>query len=101
MDDEKYSPFINFDMIKRLYEVEFLTRSISEQEILDFVNTMDPFKALGPVGFSIGFYSSCLEIIREVFMLMIKEFEANPDVIKFLNSTTIVIILKKALWRTF
>ncbi|RVX01885.1 Transposon TX1 uncharacterized 149 kDa protein [Vitis vinifera] len=78
-----------------LSEAEALECPFSEAEIYAALMGMNGDKAPGPDGFTVAFWQSCWEIVKEDVLDMFKEFYDHNSFIKSLNHTFLVLIPKK------
>ncbi|KAJ9683534.1 hypothetical protein PVL29_019210 [Vitis rotundifolia] len=77
-------------------EVENLERPFTEDEIHAALMEMNGDKAPGPDGFTLAFWQSCWEFIKEEILEMFKEFYEHSSFLKSLNNTFLVLIPKKS-----
>ncbi|XP_034674249.1 uncharacterized protein LOC117905435 [Vitis riparia] len=77
-------------------EAENLERPFSEDEIHAALMEMNGDKAPGPDGFTLAFWQSCWEFIKEEIIEMFKEFYEHSSFLKSLNNTFLVLIPKKS-----
>ena len=56
---------------------------------------MNGDKAPGPDGFTTAFWQHCCDIVKEEVLLMFKDFHEKARFVRSLNSTFIVLVLKK------
>eukprot|EP00253_Pinus_taeda_P020601 PITA_20601 len=78
-----------------------LTQPITEEEIIKVIWSMDSDKAPGPDKFTIHFYKTCWEIIKEDLLKMIKGFMKKAKVGGGTNSTYLALIPKETNPETF
>ncbi|WKA11259.1 hypothetical protein VitviT2T_028778 [Vitis vinifera] len=76
-------------------EAEILERPFTEEEIHGALMEMNGDKAPGPDGFTLAFWQSCWEFIKEKIIEMFKEFYDHSSFLKSLNNTFLVLIPKK------
>ncbi|RVX12950.1 LINE-1 reverse transcriptase-like [Vitis vinifera] len=76
-------------------EAEVLEMPFIEEEIYAALMDMNGDKALGPDGFTIGFWQSSWELVKEEIMDLFREFYDQRSFAKSLNSTFLVLIPKK------
>ena len=83
--------------LKRLNscEAEALEVQFTEEEIFAALIGMNGDKALGPDGFTIAFWQSSWELVKEEIMELFREFYDQCSFAKSLNSTFVVLIPKK------
>ncbi|RVW68028.1 Transposon TX1 uncharacterized 149 kDa protein [Vitis vinifera] len=67
----------------------------SEEEISGALMEMNGDKAPGPDGFTLAFWQSCWEFVKEEIIEMFKEFFEHSSFLKSLNNTFLVLIPKK------
>ena len=67
----------------------------TEEEVLVAVKELNGDKAPGPNGFTAAFWQSSWDIIRGEVMGMFRDFFANGKFVRCMNSTFLVLILKK------
>ncbi|KAF5933090.1 hypothetical protein HYC85_029261 [Camellia sinensis] len=70
------------------------TRPISDQEIKHVLWSLKPNKALGPDGFSAGFFKSAWSIVGKEVTLAIRSFFESGKLLTEVNNTTIALIPK-------
>ena len=73
-----------------------LDRPFTEEEVMGVVKGMAGDKAPGPDGFSMVFFQSCWDIIKNDVMTVIHEFHAFGNFEKNINATFIALIPKKS-----
>ena len=76
-------------------EAEAIELPFSEVEIYATLMGMNGDKAPGPDGFTMAFWQSCWEIVKEDILDLFKEFHEQNSFIKSLNHTFLVLIPKK------
>ena len=76
-------------------EAEVLEVQFTEEEIFAALMGMNGDKAPSPDGFTIAFWQSSWELVKEEIMELFREFYDQRSFAKSLNSTFIVLILKK------
>ena len=86
---------LQFDQISQ-QEAENLERSFTEDEIHAALMEMNGDKAPGPDGFTMAFWQSCWEFIKEEILEMFKDFYDHSSFLKSLNNTFLVLIPKKS-----
>ncbi|RVW51555.1 Transposon TX1 uncharacterized 149 kDa protein [Vitis vinifera] len=86
---------LQFDQIS-LQEAENLERPFTEDEIHVALMEMNGDKAPGPDNFTMAFWQSCWEFIKEEILEMFKDFYDHSSFLKSLNSTFLVLISKKS-----
>ena len=79
-----------FDMEAASLELPFST-----EEVLAVLRAMNGDKALGPDGFTIAFWQSSWEVVKNDVMRMFKEFHDSGKLVKSINNSFIVMIPKK------
>ena len=52
-------------------------------------------KALGPDGFTVAFWQSCWDFVKEEILEMFKEFHEQSSFLNSLNNTFLILIPKK------
>ena len=72
-----------------------MERPFTEDEIHGALMEMNGDKAPGPDGFTLAFWQSCWEFIKEEILEMFKEFYDHSSFLKSLNNTFLVLIPKK------
>ncbi|RVX22233.1 LINE-1 reverse transcriptase-like [Vitis vinifera] len=77
-------------------EAETLERPFTEDEIYVALMEMNGDKAPGPDGFTMAFWQSCWEFIKEEILEMFKDFYDHSSFLKSLNNTFLVLIPKKS-----
>lgn len=89
--------FLERQLFSRLSEVKVdsLSKSFSDDQIKQAIDSMHPLKAPRPDGFAAGFNQTSWDVIKTNFMNLVKDFEQNLEFIRFLNSATLVLIPKK------
>ena len=68
---------------------EWLDRPFLKEEILNVVMFLNKEKALGPDGFTIGFYQECWETIKDDLLRVFLEFHNNGIINQSTNATFI------------
>ncbi|KAJ9678521.1 hypothetical protein PVL29_020644 [Vitis rotundifolia] len=86
---------LQLDLISH-QEAENLERPFIEDEIHAALMEMNEDKAPGPDGFTLAFWQSCWEFIKEEILEMFKEFYEHSSFLKSLNNTFLVLIPKKS-----
>ena len=76
-------------------EVEVLELPFSKSEIHATLMEMNGDKAPGPDGFTVAFWQSCWEFVKEEVLDMFKEFYEQNSFIKSLNNTFLGLLPKK------
>ncbi|RVW81656.1 hypothetical protein CK203_044478 [Vitis vinifera] len=83
-------------------EAEALELPFSEVEIYAALMGMNGDKAPGSDGFTVAFWQSCWEIVKEDVLDMFKEFHEQNSFIKSLNHTFLVLFTEeRGGWRTW
>ena len=77
-------------------EAEILERPFTEDEIYVALMKMNGDKAPGPDGFTMTFWQSCWEFIKEEILEMFEDFYVHSSFLKSLNNTFLVLIPKKS-----
>ncbi|RVW39400.1 hypothetical protein CK203_099500 [Vitis vinifera] len=72
-------------------EVENLERPFTEDEIHVALMEMNGDKALGSNGFTMAFWQSCWEFIKEEILEMFKDFYEHSSFLKSLNNTFLLL----------
>ncbi|RVW33902.1 hypothetical protein CK203_082918 [Vitis vinifera] len=80
---------LQFDQISQ-QEAENLERPFTEDEIHVALMEMNGDKAPGPDGFTMAFWQSCWEFIKEEILEMFKDFYEHSSFLKSLNNTFLV-----------
>ena len=70
-----------------LQEAESLELPFSEEEVRSALMEMNGNKASGLNGFTVAFWQSCWDFVKEEVMEMFKEFYEQSSFIKSLNTT--------------
>lgn len=78
-----------------------LSKSVTEEEIIKTIWSMESDKAPGPDGFSIHFYKVCWDIIKKDLQKMIRDFMSKAKVGGSTNSTYLALIPKDSNPDTF
>jgi hypothetical protein len=79
-----------------IHQLEDLGLPFSEEEIKEAIDDMPADKAPGPDGFSIAFFRSCWDIIKDDLMLTINAFsELSASNFHIINTANIVLLPKK------
>ena len=68
-------------------EVEGLEQPFTEEEIHAYLMGMNGDKAPGPDGFTVAFWQSCWDFVKEEIVDLFKEFFDEKSFAKSLNST--------------
>ena len=76
-------------------EAEVLELPFTEEEIHYALMEMNGDKALGPDGFTVAFWQSCWDFVKEEIVDLFKEFFDKKSFAKSLNTTFLVLIPKK------
>ena len=77
------------------YETEVLELLFTEEEIHSILMEMNGDKAPGPDGFTVAFWQTCWEFVKEEIVDLFKEFYDQRSFAKSLNTTFLVLIPKK------
>ncbi|RVW45034.1 Transposon TX1 uncharacterized 149 kDa protein [Vitis vinifera] len=85
---------IQLDRISQ-HEAESLEIPFSENEIHSALMEMSGDKAPGPDGFTMAFWQSSWDFVKEEILEMFKEFHEQGSFLKSLNNTFLVLIPKK------
>ncbi|RVW29518.1 Transposon TX1 uncharacterized 149 kDa protein [Vitis vinifera] len=86
---------LQFDQISQ-QEAEDLERLFTEDEIHAALMEMNGDKALGLDDFTMAFWQSCWDFVKEEILEMFKEFHEHSSFFKSLNNTFLVLIPKKS-----
>lgn len=89
---------MGFDLssiIKKVDGLDELTMPFSEEEINLVIKQMPPDRAPGPDGFTGLFLKKCWHILKDDFMLLVKEFYEGKLDLECINSSLITLIPKK------
>lgn len=76
-------------------EAEVLELPFTKEEIYSALMEMNGDKASGPNGFTVAFWQSCWEFVKEEIVDLFKEFYDQRSFAKSLNTTFLVLIPKK------
>jgi hypothetical protein len=97
-NDEVKRPLLDGLAISSIDDADraVLDRPFTEEEVMGVVKGMAGDKALGPDGFSMVFFQSCWDIIKNDVMTVIHEFHAFGNFEKNINATFIALIPKKS-----
>ncbi|RVX03380.1 DEAD-box ATP-dependent RNA helicase 28 [Vitis vinifera] len=76
-------------------ETEVLELPFTEEEIHSVLMEMNGDKAPGPDGFTVAFWQTCWEFVKEEIVDLFKEFYDQRSFAKSLNTTFLVLIPKK------
>ena len=84
-------------MFSRLKDNEAagLEASFIEEDVLSALSALNGDKASEPDGFSIAFWKFSWDIVKNDIMELFKDFHQQRRFVKSLNSTFLVLILKK------
>lgn len=66
-----------------------------EEEIKETIWSCDSSKSSGPDGFNFHFIKEFWDVLKKDIMAFIQEFHRNGKLVRGLNTTFIVLILKK------
>ena len=66
-----------------------------ESEVLAALMDMNGDKAPGPDGFTMAFWQSCRDFVKEEILDMFKEFHEQSSFLRSLNNTVLVLLPKK------
>jgi hypothetical protein len=72
-------------------------KELLRSEVVEVVRTLDGDKALSLDGFSMAFFETCWEVIKDDIMDVFKEFHLREKFGKSFNATFISLIPKKAM----
>ena len=86
---------LQFDQISQ-QEAENLERPFTEDEIHVALMEMNGDKAPGPDDFTMAFWQSCWDFVKEKILEMFKDFYEHSSFLKSLNNTFLVLIPKKS-----
>ncbi|RVX02717.1 LINE-1 reverse transcriptase-like [Vitis vinifera] len=78
-------------------DAENLESPFSEAEVHSALMEMNGDKTPGPDGFTVAFWQSCWDFVKEEILAMFKEFHEQNTFLKSLNNTFLVLIPKKVL----
>ena len=73
-----------------------LEEAFTEEEVFSALSDLNGDKAPGPDGFSLSFWKFSWDFAKEEVMGFLKEFHEHDRFVRSLNSTFLVLILKKA-----
>ena len=76
--------------------VEWMDCPFSKDEIHNAVMLLNKEKAIGPDGFTIGFYQECWETIKDDLLVAFLEFHNNGIINQNTNATFITLVPKKS-----
>ncbi|RVW91414.1 putative mitochondrial protein [Vitis vinifera] len=76
-------------------KAELLELLFPESEVLAGLMDMNGDKALGSDGFTVAFWQSCRDFVKEEILDMFKEFHEQSSFIRSLNNMFLVFLLKK------
>lgn len=71
-----------------------LCGEVTDEEIHNAVFGIDMDKALGPDGFSSGFFRSSWNIVKEEISEAVRDFFSTGKLLKQVNTTIITLVLK-------
>ena len=71
-----------------------------ESEVLAALMDMNGDKAPGSDGFTVAFWQSCWDFVKEEILDMFKEFHEQSSFLRSLNNTFLVLLPKKGGLRT-
>jgi exonuclease III len=94
LDQQRYP----FTVIPRLINEDInnkLTREVTQQEIKEALDQMNPDKAPGPDGFTARFYQQCWEIIKKDLTKMIQKSQQASKLGGSTNSSFLALIPKE------
>lgn len=74
----------------------WLERPFEEEEVQQVIRKMNKDKTPGPDGFTMAFFQSCWEVVREDVMLVFQKFFTYGKFEKSLNATFIALVPEKA-----
>ncbi|KAG6728212.1 hypothetical protein I3842_02G162400 [Carya illinoinensis] len=86
---------LDFDSIEPQV-ASWLERAFEEDEVHDVIRKMEKDKVPGPDRFSMGFFQTCWEVVKEDIMNVFQEFFHAGKFTKSLNATFIALIPKKS-----
>lgn len=78
------------------HNVSLLERPSEESEVHGMVRKMVKDKTLGPDGFSMRFFQSCWDVVKEDLMKVFQELFYVGKFEKSLNATFLVLILRRS-----
>lgn len=73
---------------------DYLTKDVSNQEILDAIKQISPLKALGPDGMQAIFYQKNWDIVEKSVCKMVRAFFHSKHMLGELDRTHITVIPK-------
>ncbi|KAL8487469.1 hypothetical protein ACS0TY_023955 [Phlomoides rotata] len=76
----------------------FLTSQFTKEEVKDAVWSCDSNLSAGPDGFTFGFIKDQWEVLKEGIMFMMHELHKNGRLVKGINPSFIILILKRGCW---
>ena len=76
-------------------EAELLELPFSESEVHAALMDMNGDKAPGPDGFTLAFWQSCWDFVKEEILDMFKEFHEQNSFLRSLNNTFLVLLPKR------
>uniref|UniRef100_A0A2N9GB44 Integrase catalytic domain-containing protein n=1 Tax=Fagus sylvatica TaxID=28930 RepID=A0A2N9GB44_FAGSY len=96
-DDEVRRPLLDGVVFSTIDESDrdMLDRAFTEDEVWGVVRNMGGDKAPGPDGFSLAFFQSCWDIIKQDVMNVFHDFHTSRNFVKSLNVTFLALIPKK------
>uniref|UniRef100_A0A2N9EUU7 Reverse transcriptase domain-containing protein n=1 Tax=Fagus sylvatica TaxID=28930 RepID=A0A2N9EUU7_FAGSY len=96
-DNEVRRPLLDGVAFSSIDEADrdMLDRSFTEDEVWGVVRNMAGDKAPGPDGFSLAFFQSCWDIIKQDVMNVFHDFHVSRNFVKSLNVTFLALIPKK------
>jgi hypothetical protein len=96
-DDEVRRPLLDGLEFSSIEEADriILDWQFTEDEVWEVVRNMSGEKALGLDGFSLVFFQSCWDIIKQDVMRVFHDFHASRDFVKSLSVTFLALIPKK------
>lgn len=96
-DDEVRRPLLDGLVFSSLDESDrdLLDQPFTEEEVWGVVRNMAGDKAPGPDGFSLAFFQSCWEVIKQDVMQVFHEFHTTRNFERSMNVTFLALIPKK------
>ena len=85
---------LNFQRINEV-EVERLETPFTVDEVFIALSNLNGNKAPGPDGYMLAFWHFSWDIVKDDIMRMFKEFFETGKFVKNLNTTVLVLVLKK------
>ena len=86
---------LDFNTIS-MEEAASLDSPFEENEVFEVISHMNGDKSLGPDGFSMAFFQTCWQVIKEDLMAVFSDFHERGMFEKSLNATFLTLIPKKS-----